>query len=147
MIFFNWKLVKKKSNKSLKKTIQIIKHITYRDIPWSEKSPDLYFSYTDWSGSSWLLNPEELIRSLYGTERKISKQDFYVYIELASRRNYSLYRLGGELGLDIRLTYGYNYYIQNNPILEVKNDMVRFYFEDKLQQQKTNKRKNNGTSI
>jgi len=117
-----------KSGHSAKKIVEIIDYITFRPIPSLFTDPVKNYVLIDWSGSSFLLRPKELLRAGYGG--KYSKKEMAQYIWLASLRNYSEYLITNKLSLDLLACLGKEDLINNNSLLQLVDDQVHFRFEE-----------------
>lgn len=125
MILFDWNRVYKHSNKSARRLLSIIRYITYRPIPQDLKDINYQLSLIDWSGLSYLINPEPLF------ENRADYWDASIvqYIALASLRNYSDYRTLGKTTLDLYIIEGKEEKIKHNSLLFIKDGQVHFKFE------------------
>lgn len=118
IFFFNWKNIKRKSSNDIYKSLEILNKVYKKDafLP----------SYNEYIGYSYILNAEDLLR-----DKTTDPLFIYQYIELASKRDYTLYKLYGikELLLeyypDIDLEK-----IKSNPLLYVTNKEIIFKYEE-----------------
>jgi hypothetical protein len=128
MILYNWTVILSHGSHSAKRIISIIDYITFRPIPWEQEDPAWKFQTINWSGSSFLLRPKELIRS--GYSGKYSKKEMAQYVWLASLRNYPEFKITGKLSLDLLACLGKEDIINNNSLLQLVDDQVYFKFEE-----------------
>jgi len=126
MITFNWKKIFKASNQKPSECIRIISMLTYKNIPANRYDPLYKYRVYNFSGISFLINPEEL---LYNAGKFTNKQ-VIAYISLASLRSLAEYLLTGEKTLDLfHVPEGLQQYLKNNRLLNVKDGRVHFLYE------------------
>ena len=125
MILYNWKTVLRHSRCSSNRLLAIMFYIAHRPHPKSRYDINLQFVSTNWRGSSFLLNPKQLLmnRWLY----KDSELVFYIW--LASLRNYQEYKVLGIKSLPLSLVADREQKIQNNSLLQIRHDNIYFKFE------------------
>ena len=126
MIFYNWKLIYAKSNKSSRKILQIIRYLTFKPIPTWIGDPYQAISEINWRGDSYLLHPEEM----FYNRRKHEELHLAQYVGLASMRNYAEYKLFGVKTLDLLACEGKEALINQNSLLYVEDDRVHFLYEE-----------------
>lgn len=131
MILFNWRRILHHADKSALKIIMIVDYITYPTVPKHMCDPEYKYSQIDWSGSSFLYRPEPLLRLRYGGNR--FDLDIAHYIGLASLRNYSEYQTTGKLSLDLLACLGKEDIINQNSLLQIRDDQVYFKYEEATQ--------------
>lgn len=125
MILYNCKMVFREG-RTANGIIAIIKYITYKPFPKHQYDPVKKFALKDWRGSSFLINPEDLLKN-----RGYSKdKDIIQYIELASLRNYIEYLTVGKRTLDLLAVSGKEDLFKNNNLLYVKNGQIYFTYEE-----------------
>lgn len=82
----------------------------------------------DFTGESFMLNPDELIDNAFRwTRREIAE-----YIGLASYRNYSHYKTTGDKTLDLFHSPVDQDTINKNRLLRIKNGRIYFYYEEDI---------------
>lgn len=120
MILFDWFKVKLVGKRKVDNIINIMHAITWPNELPSKKARRInpYFDI-DFSGHSYLLNPESLLE-----RRDIPASKIVEYIELASRRSYAEYLLTRDRTLDYRLV---NRPIENELITTINNRVVFNY--------------------
>lgn len=127
MIYYNWKRIVRVSKAKVAKVIAIIEAMLPSDYIKSSAAKHYEKRKKDFIGTSYLLNPEPLIRyaNLWGY-RYVAQ-----YIGLASLRNLMDYRMYGHkflylehspLSLDI---------LQQNKLLTIKDNKIYFYYEER----------------
>lgn len=129
MILYDWKKVRRCSNESVRQLLSIVKYITYRPIPEDKYDKNYGFSQINWSGSSFLLNPEPLFKN----RAKLSDKEIADYIHLASLRNYSDYLTLGKTTLDLYIVEKNENLIRLNRLLYIEEDQVVFKYEEETQ--------------
>ena len=122
MLLFDWNKIVKESGGKAKKALNIVHHITFATIPKNRKDIVYSFYGKDFSGSSFLINPEKIFYHF----KQYTTTEWIEYIRLASMRNYSNYRVSGETSL---ATYIHKH-TNNNRLLIVKDNKIFFMFED-----------------
>lgn len=121
MILFDWNKVKSISNGNVGEILKIMHSITWPNALPSEKARKMNPYYDeDFSGHSYLLNPEALLE-----RRDILDAKLVEYIQLASRRSYAHYLLTRDSTLDYRLV---NRPIENE-LITTENNKVAFRYE------------------
>lgn len=126
MILFNWNKLIHHSNNESKKFFAILHHITFDSLPMNRK--DILYSVQgkDFSGSSYLLQPEQLFYNF----KTYSTQEWVEYVKLASMRNYNDYRISKDKTLAAHIT---NITKTSNRLLTLKDDKISFKFEDAME--------------
>jgi len=130
MILFDWKKVFEAADANAYKCYQIIKMITYKEIPKNNRDPRFIFSQIDFSGESFLVHPEPLLFNIY----KYSFRELGIYLALASARNLADYLSHGDTTLNLmKITVSDSMYqhITNNRLLVLEDDIIlRFNYEE-----------------
>lgn len=122
MILFDWKKVKRRAKGSKKDIILIISSITWPYIlPTKRQLKINKFYNQEFTGISFLLNPEELLDS-----RNLQNYEVVEYITLAARRSLAEYWYSRDKTLDCRLA---PFVPTNNKLLTVKDNKIHFAFE------------------
>jgi len=123
MIFFNRdKMTRANSSEELS---HILYYITYRPVP---QRPYLIrwlrYQTIDWSGESFLLNPEELLDNWH----KFGEKELMQYVFVAARRKYTDYKLFGITTLE---TDNVNTEVlENNRLLTITGNKIYFKYEE-----------------
>jgi hypothetical protein len=130
MILFDWQKVFEAADANAYNCYQIIKMITYKEIPKNKRDPRFAFSKVDFTGESFLVHPEPLFFNIY----KYSFRELGVYLALASARNLADYLAYGDTTLNlVKIPVSDNMYthINNNRLLTLEdNVIVRFKYEE-----------------
>ena len=88
MIFYNWRKIYKFSCGKPSVILDTIYYIIYRPVPKNKWDRFYLISKENWTGKSFLLNPEEI----YFHRLQYSDVEFAQYVALASLRNYADYK-------------------------------------------------------
>ncbi len=112
-IFFSWRKILKISNITPNKILDIFSEISSKGVV------PKYLT-----GNSFILNISDLITSNYYMTEKFD------YITLAAVRNYFDYEYQNESGLWLPYTDIDIVKIQNNRLLQIKNNYIRFKYEE-----------------
>ena len=128
-ILYDWKKIKFASRGKVNAIYTILKYLTFKERPKSTKS-SLYNLYgKDYSGTSYLLRPEELLKYSHC----YSLREIAEYVALASYRNYSEYLMSGDCTL--KLTHSPVSQL-NNRLLRIEDGRIHFLFEEVIQEKK-----------
>jgi|LakMenEpi03Aug12_release.lakeMendotaPanAssembly.Ray.scaffolds.fasta_scaffold45813_5 hypothetical protein len=123
MILFDWEKVRTQSNGKISAVIQIISAITWPEVlPTRRQIMVNKFYGKDFSGNSFLLNPEDLLNKKY----ELKPKDIVEYIMLASKRCYADYLITAKTTLDARLV---PYTVSGNELLTIANNEIYFKYE------------------
>lgn len=125
MIFFDWMKIRLFSGKDPKRVILAVRALM-GEVPKNTYDP-LYFAYIkDFSGKSFLINPEKLLEEDFFYKPK----EIAEYVALASFRNYSIYATTGDASLDLLHSPVRQDTITNNRLLSIENGKILFKFEE-----------------
>jgi len=123
MILFDWEKIRSDSKGKIGTIIQIISAITWPEVlPTKRQLIVNKFYGKDFSGNSFLLNPESLLNKKY----ELKAKDIVEYIMLASKRSYADYLITGNRTLNVRLL---PYVIASNELITIKNNEIYFKYE------------------
>ena len=137
MIKYNFDKIMRATKGDSTEIISVLELLTYQRIPFSKKDKAYKYYGKDFSGYSFLLNPEEL---LIGA-RKYSMTEAAEYLAVASYRNYYHYEKTKDTTLQILHLPVSLDIINNNRLLRIENEIIYFKFEDNA------KENNNGNKI
>ena len=116
--------------------LTLIHILTYNRIPSSHKDPTYKYYGKSYLGNSFLANPKQLL-----AERKnYSNLECANYVCVASYRNYHEYKRTGDSTLPLIHLPMLEEIIKENRLLQMKNGVIHFKFEDNAKQ--WSKRKN-----
>lgn len=132
MVLFSWKKVFYHSKGKPTEIVRIIRMLTYKMVPRNEFDKIYKYSMLDFSGSSFLVNPEGLFENQY----RYSNRDMAIYISLASLRPSAAYLAQGVLSLDLLHSPigDPRERLENKKLLIVKNNRIYFLYEEKYKQ-------------
>lgn len=122
MVKFSWRKIYRAAGRSSNRIVLALRSMI-------EKAKNTYdplyrYNQKDFSGESYLINPEALLRSSY-TNREIAE-----YIILASLRNFSEYSLTGDATLPLLHSPVSEKTIKQNRLLSIENDRIKFKYEE-----------------
>jgi hypothetical protein len=132
VILYNWRKIYVSCNKSSREILKVIRYLTLKPKILTKKHRYYRISKVDWSGHSFLLNPE----ALFSNRHKYDDLEIVHYIGLASLRNYGEYKIKGTKTLDLLACKGKEDIINNNRLLYAKNGKVYFIFEEDIKEKK-----------
>ena len=137
MIKYNFDKIMRATKGESTKIMTVVELLTYQRIPFSTKDKTYNYYGTDFSGHSFLVNPEELLIET----RNYSMKEAAEYLAVASYRNYYYYEKTKDTTLEILHLPVSLDIINNNRLLRIKDEVVHFKFEDNA------KENNNGNKI
>ena len=122
MIFFNLEKLESEAHNPTK-VLAIIKRLTLRRyLPNKQDN----FSANKYIGSSFLLNPEALLK-----DKNVDILYKIQYIRLAGRRDYTSYKLFRATWLDLFCYPEINLnLIRHNPLITIKDQKIYFKYEE-----------------
>lgn len=126
MLLYNWKKIYRYSGGSSKRILLILKAMLQKGLPYNRFDPIYRYYYEDFSGHSFLVSPEWLLKDRY----KWKDKDIATYIGLASFRNLGEYHATGKLTLDLSHSPIGKDAINNNGLLRIEGQNIHFYYED-----------------
>ena len=125
MILFDKTKLLKFSKGSTSNMIDILWHITYNPLPKSRGDiKRLKYCSIDWSGSSYLLNPETFLDKHW----RYSEKELLQYVLLAAKRDYAEYKLFRTKTLQAE--YVNVKAIESNRLLTITGNKIYFKFEE-----------------
>jgi hypothetical protein len=132
MLLYNWNKIFTKCEGNTVEIVKVLKMLVEKQLP-KNRFDDIYkYSDIDFSGQSFLIHPDVLLYNSY----KYSFRDVCIYVALASRRPYALYKAYGKITLDLLfLSTAHEredpfYYLENNRLLQIRNGEVHFLYEE-----------------
>lgn len=126
MIFYSWNKIYREGKGSTRQILDIIYYLTYKPIPYDKLDKMFYIALKEYKGDSFLLNPE----ALFQNRHKHLDRDIVHYIGFASLRNYADYVVTGNTSLDLLAVLGKEKIINNNSLLHIDGQRVRFLYEE-----------------
>lgn len=126
MLLYNWKKIYRYSGGSSKRILLILEAMLQQQLPYNRFDPIYRYYYEDFSGNSFLVNPELLLTKRH----KWRDKELASYIGLASFRNLGEYYATGKLTLDLAHSPIGKDAINNNRLLRIEDQNIHFYYED-----------------
>lgn len=126
MLLFDWNKIMRVSKGNVGDIIQILRIITYKIQPKNYYDKTFKFYKYKFGGSSYLLNPKDLLER----GRALSDKEVAEYAGVASFRNYHNYVNTKDTTLDFLMSPISEEIINNNRLLELKDGRVHFLFEE-----------------
>lgn len=134
MVFFDWQKIYRKTGGSSKRIILVLKALCMTGLPRNVYDPVYKYYYDDFSGRSFLLQPELLLAYAF----KYTPKEVAQYIGLASFRSYAYYRTTNDATLDLLHSPVSEDTIKQNRLLSIEDDRIVFLYEK-------SQRRTNGT--
>jgi hypothetical protein len=126
MVLFNWKKVYQEAQGSTVKCVEIIDMITYKKVPFNSYDPLYRYRNKNFSGDSFLLQPEILLENGF----RYSPREIAIYVGVASRRKLADYLAFGEKTLSIDHAPQVNKLIEDNRLLYMEGSKIHFVYEE-----------------
>lgn len=121
-LFFDLNNIKAEAKGNHNKFFELLKMLHQKGIP--KRRPGM--PKLKLTGNSYLINPRPLLESDKGVDILYKMQ----YVELAARRDYSLYKLYGIKTLPLSYYPDLNLQaIKHNPLLTIINNEIHFKYE------------------
>lgn len=128
-ILYDWKKIHTASRGKVRDIVIILNYLTFKTKPRS-KSDRLYNFYgRDFSGTSYLLYPDKLLRF----KHCYTLTEIAEYMALASYRNYSEYLMSGDSTLKLTHSPVSQQKINTNRLLQISGDKIHFLFEEVME--------------
>ena len=102
-----------------------MEYLVYKKMPKNKKDPAYMWSRVDFSGTSFLLNPVELLKN----RDKYKASELVDYIGLASIRNYAQSFIEKDYSLQIEFCPLNLDRVKGNRLLRVENGRIHFLYE------------------
>mgnify|MGYP003128531322 FL=1 len=128
MIYFDWKKILEATNGNVADIITIMRIITYRITPKNYYDKTFKFYEKNFHGSSFLVNPKELLEK----GRTYSDKEVAEYVGVASFRNPYEYTKTKDTTLDLIFCQVSEDTINQNRLLEIRDGKVHFKYEETL---------------
>jgi hypothetical protein len=133
MLHFSWKKVFYHAKGKPKEILQIIRMLTFKDLPLNKRDRIYKYSHINFSGTSFLVHPEVMLCN----ESYHSQRDLAIYISLASLRPYADYLAHNVLTLDLLHAPGEPVeYIKDPRLLSIEDGKIHFLYEEVTNQTK-----------
>tara|TARA_Y100001938_G_C8020918_1_gene395285 strand:- start:591 stop:977 length:387 start_codon:yes stop_codon:yes gene_type:complete len=128
MIYFDWKKILEATNGNVADIITIMRIITYRITPKNYYDKTFKFYEKNFHGSSFLVNPKELLEK----GRTYSDKEVAEYVGVASFRNSYEYTKTKDTTLDLIFCQVSEDTINQNRLLEIRDGKIHFKYEETL---------------
>ena len=123
MIRYNWKKIAKDSRNKVSDILLIVWYVTYQYPPTSKRDRLFKFYGKDYSGDSFLLNPE----FIYKHRKSASDSE---WVGIASYRSYNDYIINQQLTLEVeRVPKRLQPIIKRNRLLKIEDGYIHFEYE------------------
>ena len=127
MFLFNWKKIYQETDGSISKCLEVLDMMVYKKIPYNSYDPIYKYRNKDFSGDSFLLQPEILLENSFRFEPK----EVAIYVALAARRKLADYLAFGEKTLSIRHAPQLTNLIEENSLLYIDEvNRIHFVYEE-----------------
>lgn len=126
ILLYDWRKIYRKSGGSSTRILLILKSMLKTTMPKHRYDPIYRYYYEDFSGTSYLLDPYNLLEYHY----KWTKKEIGTYVGLASFRSLGEYRATGKKTLDLAHSPIGIDAINKNRLLRVVGDQIHFHYED-----------------
>ena len=126
MIKYNWEKILRETKGDSVSILTIIHLLTYKRIPASRKDKTYKYFGESFLGDSFLCNPRQLLVE----RRNYSNQEAAEYIAVASFRNYFEFMQSGKTTLELLHLPVDTTIVNRNRLLQIKDGLVHFKFED-----------------
>ena len=137
MIKYNWDKIMSVTEGDPISVLLIIHNLTHKRLPNSTRDPAYKYWGKNFSGDSFLINPEKLLVE----RKKYSSIECAMYVMVASYRNYFHYKATGDATLQLIHLPFFTKLINKNRLLRMEDGVIHFKFEDNA------KGKTNGNKI
>ena len=128
MIYFDWKKILEASNGNVANIITIMRIITFKITPKNYYDKTFKFYEKNFHGSSFLLNPKDLLEK----GRAFSDKEVAEYVGVASFRNSYEYAKTKDTTLDLIFSQVSEDTINQNRLLEIRDGKIHFKYEETL---------------
>jgi len=126
MILFNWAKIYKSSKGQPAKIVDIIEYITYKTIPLNKQDPVFSYAEVNWSGKSFIANPELLLSH----KKDYSNKELAQYVGIAGFRNLSDFIILGKTTLDLAQCPVRKDTLIHNRLLTIENEKIYLKWEE-----------------
>jgi len=126
MIYFDWKKILEASNGNVANIITIMRIITFKITPKNYYDKTFKFYEKNFHGSSFLLNPKDLLEK----GRAFSDKEVAEYVGVASFRNSYEYAKTKDTTLDLIFCQVSEDIITKNRLLDIRDGKIHFKYEE-----------------
>ena len=126
MFLFSWKKIYKNSGGSVDAIYLIFKMLVRGEVPKNKYDPIYKYYNKDYTGQSFLKDPEDLLENAFKYKRK----EVVEYLALASYRSYTDYIMYNTITLDVINSPLPLHKLKNNRLLYLNpSNQIEFRFE------------------
>ena len=126
MFLFNWKKIYKEADGSSIKCLEILDMMVYKKVPYNSYDPIYKYRNKNFSGDSFLLQPEILLENSF----RFEPREVAIYVALAARRKLADYLAFGEKNLSARHAPQLNTLLEENRLLYIRHGKIHFIYEE-----------------
>jgi hypothetical protein len=126
VIRFNWKKILEATKGKENEILLIVHSLTYNLTPKNYRDPLYKYFGKDWSGFSFLVNPE----AVFINRPQFSDREWVEYVAVASYRNLNAYYDSRKTTIDLLHLPVSEDAINNNRLLKIEDNKVHFRFEE-----------------
>lgn len=127
ILFYNWQKVFLCAQGNPLECFRIFKMLVNKEIPESKYDPIYSYQGIDFSGDSFLMNPDALLFNAY----KHTMHDISVYLAIASLRSLNDFINDGIITLElIKSPIDPREHIEDQNLIYVKDDVIHFLYEE-----------------
>ena len=126
MFLFNWKKIYNEAEGSSVKCLEILDMMVYKKVPYNSYDPIYKYRNKDFSGDSFLLQPEILLENAF----RYAPREIAIYVALAARRKLADYLAFGEKTLSARHAPQLDKLIEENRLLYITSGEIHFVYEE-----------------
>lgn len=124
-ILYDWNKINRAAQGKVSNIITILDMITFKRKPRSKLDPRYKFYGKDFSGLSYLLNPEELLEY----KNTVTSKEIAQYLALASYRSHAEFVMTGDRSLSLLKNPVRLDLIKHNRLLQIDNS-IKFLYEE-----------------
>jgi hypothetical protein len=128
MIYFDWKKILETTNGNVGEIITVLRIITFKITPKNYYDKTFKFYEKNFHGSSFLLNPKDLLEK----GRAFSDKEVAEYVGVASFRNSYEYAKTKDTTLDLIFCQVNEDIITKNRLLDIRDGKIHFKYEETL---------------
>ena len=126
VVLYDWDKISRAANGKLDRIITIFDMIVFNRKVRSLSDSRRWVAGKEYSGDSFMLNPEELLQY----KNCYTRKEVCRYIALCARRSYADYKIYGTKTLDLVKCPLPLYKLQRNRLLEIKDNKIYFLYEE-----------------
>lgn len=127
ILFYNWQKIFFVAEGNPLECFRIFKMMVNREIPKNKFDPIYQYAGLDFTGESFLLNPDALLYNAY----KHSIHDISVYLALASLRSDAEFINDGKVTLELsKAPIDPRDHVADEDLIYVKDDIIHFVYEE-----------------